>query len=383
MRATDFLPDAPGKLISIARDAWAFLPHPLPPPLTFPAASARKISAAERALGELAGVGSYVPNAFLLLRPFIQREAVLSSRIEGTVTRLDQLLLFEAQPDEENSPADMQEVRNYVRALEHGLTRLAEPLPLCLRLLRELHATLLEGVRGGEKRPGEIRNCEVMIGRSGQSFAAARFVPPPHTMLDAVLQEFERFLNDPGELPLVAQLALAHYQFEAIHPFMDGNGRVGRLLISLMLAERGALPQPLLYLSAYFEKHGREYRDHLLAVSQRGEWLAWIDFFADGVAEQAADALLRARQLLTLQQSYRERVESARLLRLVDHLFTAPFITIPGVAKLLHLSHQAATQNVEKLVAQKILKNTDPKRKKNRVYYAPEILTLLEAEAAS
>src|SRR5262249_33484686 len=187
----------------------------------------RQLSDAAQALGELAGVGRRLPNPHLLIRPFLSREAVLSSRIEGTVTRLDQLFLFEAEADELVHPVDVGEVANYVRALESGLQRLSEGLPLCLRLLREVHERLLQGVRGENKRPGQFRNCGVMIRRGGQTWDDARFIPPTHDALEPLLRDFERFLNNPGDLPVVAQLALAHYQFETVHPFMDGNGRLG------------------------------------------------------------------------------------------------------------------------------------------------------------
>ncbi len=186
-------------------------------------------------MGELAGLGRRLPNPHLLIRPFLRREAVLSSRIEGTVTRLDQLFLFESDADEVAHPADVAEVANYVHALEYGLQKLGEGLPLCWRLLREVHERLMQGVRGENKRPGQFRNCDVLIGRPGQLWDDARFVPPAHAALDPLLRHFEEFLNAPGDLSPVVQIALAHYQFETLHPFMDGNGRLGRLLITLML----------------------------------------------------------------------------------------------------------------------------------------------------
>ena len=388
LKPKDLRRSAPGAMRRTSDGLWTFVPEPLPPKLDFTAGLVRRIADAERALGELAGLGAMLPNAYLLIRPFLRREAVLSSRIEGTVTRLDQLLLFEAQPPEADSAAtaDVREVLNYVQALDYGLDRLKAGMPLCLRLLREIHERLMEDVRGGEKRPGEFRQCPVMIGRPGQKFDDARFVPPHHTLLMPLLHDFEKFLNAPGELPLVVQLAMAHYQFEAIHPFMDGNGRIGRLLITLMLCERGHLPQPLLYLSAYFEAHNDEYRDHLLRISQRAAWAEWIAFFAEGVAEQSRDAVRRARRLLDLQQVYRKKIQqasqSSSLLILVDQLFASPYITIPGAGRLLEMTHRAAAQNVEKLVAQKILQELQPARKTRRVYFAPQILELLMTPGA-
>ncbi len=340
---------------------------------------------AERTLGELAGVGGMLVNPHLLIRPFIKREAILSSRIEGTVTRLDELLRFEAEPENPISqPDDLEEVLNYVAALDLGLQRLQEGFPLCLRLLKEIHARLMQGVRGSDRHPGEFRRVPVFIGRLGQDYDSARFVPPHHLDLDPLLQHFEQFLNQPGDLPIVAQLALAHYQFEAIHPFEDGNGRLGRLLITLLLCERKVLPQPLLYLSVYFERHDTAYRDHLLAISQRGSWSEWLEFFAAGVTEQARDALIRGRRLMELQQIYRGRMQAASqssgVLVLVDHLFQAPFITVPGVQKLLKVTHRAASLNVQKLMENGILQEIQPPRKTSRIYYAPEILHLLDAE---
>lgn len=291
-------------------------------------------------------VGQLLPNPHLLIRPFVRREAVLSSRIEGTVTRLEQLLLFEAEPENGGEDADRAEVANYVDALEHGLQRLREGVPLCLRLLREVHGELMDGVRGHELRPGEFRRCPVMIGRPGQRYDTARYVPPGPTALDPLLRDFERFLNDPGPMPIAARIALAHYQFEAIHPFMDGNGRLSRLLITLMLCERGALVQPLLYLSADFDRHDDEYRDHLLAVSQRGTWAEWVGFVARGMAEQSRDAVRRAQRLLDLWRAYRQRVQSAGgsavVLRLIDELFAAPAITATGAARVMGVSFPTA-----------------------------------------
>lgn len=387
MGPDEFTATAPGQLIQSPEGYWTFVPNRLPPELSYSTGLVRQLSEADRALGELAGLGRMLPNPHLLIRPFMSREAVLSSRIEGTVTRLDQLLLFEAQPEDENAQTrDMIEVVNYVRALEYGLEQLRRGMPLCLRLIRELHERLLEGVRGQEKRPGQFRQCPVLIGRRGQSFDSARFVPPHFTALEPLLRDFERFLNEPGEVPLIVQLAAVHYQFECIHPFMDGNGRVGRLLIMLMLCERGYLPHPLLYLSAYLEQHDQEYKDHLLEVSRRGAWLEWIGFFARGIKEQADDAVRRARNLLELWKDYRRKMQkasqSSAVLRLVDELFASPFVTVTGIAKLLDITYRGAKLNVEKLVEADILKEVTPERKIGRVYYAPAILEQLNADTA-
>ena len=211
--------------------------------------------------------------------------------------------------------------------------------PLSLRFIREVHDVLMHGVRGGNKRPGEFRPCDVRIGRTTESWEDSRFVPPTHTALPDILRDFERFLNVPPDLPVVAQVALAHYQFETIHPFMDGNGRVGRLLITLMLCARGCLSEPLLYLSAFFEHHDDEYRRHLLDISRNGTWGEWIRFVARGVIEQGRDAAARAARLIDLLRSYQRRVPKA--IALIDELFASPYITIPTAARVLGKTYPA------------------------------------------
>jgi Fic family protein len=384
LRHEYFSADAPGRLVRSLQGYWTYEPNPLPPPesaLGLSFSLARELEDARGAIGELAGVGRMLPNPHLLIRPFIQREAVSSSRIEGTITRLDQLFLFEAEPDQVAHPADVEEVRNYVLACEHGLNLVREGNPLSLRLIRDVHRVLMEGVCGGNKRPGEFRPCDVRIGRHTESWDDSRFIPPAHTALTPILRDFERFLNTPGDRPVVVDMALMHYQFETTHPFMDGNGRMGRLLFTLLLCERGLLPQPLLYLSAYLEQHNDEYRDHLLAVSQRGAWSDWIRFLARGVTEQARDAATRAGRLLDLWRDYQRKVGSltraGAAVRLIDLLFTHPFITIPSAARYLDQTYPAAQNNVEKLVDAGILKErsgtSNPK-----VFVADEILRLLD-----
>ncbi|WP_287418153.1 Fic/DOC family N-terminal domain-containing protein, partial [Oceanithermus sp.] len=277
MDSEDFTPAAPGRLVGIGPGLWAFAPDPLPPKLEWTSELVRALAEAERALGELAGLGRTLPNPYLFTQPFLRREAVLSSRIEGTQASLADLYAFEAQPALFALPEqrnDVLEVRNYVRALEHGLARLRE-LPLCLRLLREMHAILLEGARGQNRAPGEFRRVQNWIGGSG-SIEDAVYVPPPPGEILSALDALEKYLNGESPYPALVDVALVHYQFEAIHPFLDGNGRIGRLLITLMLIERGLLHEPLLYLSAYFERQREHYYRLLLEVSQKGAWEAWV-----------------------------------------------------------------------------------------------------------
>lgn len=380
MNPESFGTNAPGKLVTIPEGCSAFVPNTLPPKLEIDWQTAQLLADAARALGELAGVGKKLPNPHLLIGPFLRREAVLSSRIEGTYATAEELLLFEAIPTKEPPRDEIREVANYVKALEFGLARLKE-LPVCLRLMREIHEVLITGVRGHDRRPGEFRNRQNYIGNPGQGINDARFVPPPVEDMHQALLDFEKFIHAPTELPFLIQLTLIHYQIETIHPFIDGNGRVGRLLIPLFLCERGYLPQPLLYLSAYFERNRSGYVDHLLRVSQAGAWLDWIAFFLKGVVEQSRDAIARSQRLLDLWQEYRRRMQTARasalLLRLIDQLFAFPALTISHAQKELNVTYPSAKKNMLKLVEAGVLREASG-RQRNRVYIAPEVISIIE-----
>jgi Fic family protein len=360
---------------------WAFQPPPLPPDLSFDAKLVRDISDADRALGRLAGVGSSLPNPYLLITPFLRREAVLSSRIEGTQATLSELVIFEAAVGNRPESADLREVANYVAALESGISP-QQPLPLSLRLIRDLHRVLMQGVRGQERTPGEFRTSQNWIGPPGALLDTATFVPPAPSDMMAALDALEHYLYRDDSLPPIIRLAIIHYQFEAIHPFLDGNGRVGRLLMSLLLHHWQLLPQPLLYLSAYFERNRNDYYQLLLNVSTTGAWEPWIRFFAAAIADQAVDALTRSGHLLNLRENYRTRLLAARAsalpLRLVDELFMRPAITIGAAQLSLGVTWRAAQLNVEKLVAAGIVQEVTGQAR-NRVYLAREIVSLLEA----
>ncbi|HZZ78042.1 MAG TPA: Fic family protein [Gemmataceae bacterium] len=386
MKPNEFSEHSPGRIVKSVQGHLTFLPDEIPPPIHPDLDLVRVTSEAHQALGELAGVGRLLPNPHLLIRPFLNREAVLSSRIEGTITRLDQLFLYEIEPGEIENQDDAREVRNYVATLEFGLDQIRKKVPITLHMLRELHQVLLDGVRGGEKRPGQIRDRAVLIGKLGQTFETARFVPPCHTALAPLMENFIQFLRKPQQMPVVLQLAIMHYQFETIHPFNDGNGRVGRLLITLILCERGVLPEPLLYLSAFFERHREEYYDCLLNVSRHGAWGDWFRFFAVGIAEQAHDAIQRSRQLLDLRETYRARlakdVRSMAPMRLLDELFASPFVTVNRAKDILNMSFKSAQQIVVKLEKKRILREVT-KKKRHRIYCAHEILKLLDAPVAT
>ncbi|MBI3704786.1 MAG: Fic family protein [Rhizobiales bacterium] len=360
MDAEDFTDTRTGKLVPTIK-GLAFHPNPLPPSALDLAPLVPLLARAERALGELSGIGRILPNPYLLIRPFMRREAVASSKIEGTVTTLTQLLLFEVDEETTRAPGDAREVLNYVRALEYSLKRLDE-LPISSRMIKDVHGILLTNVqsnRGANIVPGEFRRDQNWIGAT--LIENARYVPPPPHEVDQAMSALEKYINNTkSELPTLIQLALIHYQFEAIHPFPDGNGRVGRLLIPLILCARKEISQPLLYLSSYFESHYNAYIDHMLTISQKGHWERWIEFFLVGIEETCNDAIARAQALQSLQNNYYEKIQRARssalLGRLIDLLFEHPAISIPYAANRLTISYNAAKNNIAHLIDAKILK---------------------------
>jgi Fic family protein len=380
MQASDFTKGSPGRIVPTIGGQSAFVPNDLPPPLVWTTDLVGYISAADRALGRLAGLGQDMPNPHILIRPFLRREAVLSSQIEGTEASIPDVLLFEVNKKVEQRVPDVREVVNYVRALEYGLERV-KTLPLSLRLIREVHHILLKGVRGEQGAPGEFRTCQVHIGPPGMGIEQATFVPPPPSEVPRLLGALERYLHEPSDLPPVVRLALMHYQFEAIHPFRDGNGRVGRLLISLMLCLEGILPMPLLYLSAYFHRTRSEYYDQLRRVSQSGSWHDWLTYFARGVASEAMDAVERAQRLKDLQSEYLRKVRTARasalLTQLVEELFNYPMVSVAKVAGLLHVTATTAQEHVDRLVSAGILREATG-QKRNRLFVADGILEAIQ-----
>jgi len=385
MKPTDFQKDQSERVIRTSQDYWAYVPKALPPVLEIDIDLSRMLSAADRAISELAGIARTLPNPHLLIGPFIRREAVLSSRIEGTQASLSDLLFFEAANVGEHTVPDVREVANYVQALEYGIARLEE-LPLSLRLIKEVHERLLDGVRGQYQTPGEFRRSQNWIGPPGCLLMEATYVPPPVEPMKQALHDLESYLHTPSPLPPLIRLALIHYQFEAIHPFLDGNGRIGRLLTTLLLCAEGLLPQPLLYLSAFFERYRGDYYDLLLQVSRKGAWKEWVTFFLRAVEVQSRDAIARSDQLLNLWRQYRERLQSARtsalLLRLVDELFTYPAITNAGASQRLDITPRSTQLNIDKLIGVGILKEATG-RKRNRVYIAPEIIEIVERREAA
>jgi Fic family protein len=372
--------NSPGKKISQGSYS-AFVPAPPPPELEWTTRLIGALSDADRLVGRLAGEGGRLPNPHILIRPFVQREAVLSSKIEGTQATLGELLAAEAGATVDRSPEDLREVGNYVVALEHGISRLKK-LPLCVRLIRELHEKLMTGVPGHQAAPGRFRKIQNWIGKPGSTVATASYIPPPPGEVEPCLAALERFLHE-STLPPLVTIALAHYQFEAIHPFLDGNGRVGRLLITLFLIERQILPTPLLYLSAFFEASRRDYYDGLRGVSERGAWNDWLEYFLLGIARMSQDALSRATRINRLLADWQKRVSgesSNNPLRVVELLGENPFLTTKGVADKLAIAFTTAQRAIEQLERVRIVKRIG-NAKRDRVYCATALLDILEEPA--
>ncbi len=384
MNPTAFSAATSGRVIQVGQGDlayWAYVPNPLPPELAPNWPLAALNAAAERAVGELAGLGRMLPNPNLFIRPFLRREAVLSSRIEGTQSDLTDLYLYEsgqlALPGlAPNDPAlvDVREVYNYVQALEYGLAESAQ-MGVNLWLLRGMHRLLLQGVRGQYSTPGEYRTTQNWIG--GGTINNAVFVPPPAIELPAVLEALAVYLQEEDDFPPLVRLAFIHYQFEAIHPFLDGNGRIGRLLLSLLVVHWGLLSLPLLHLSAYLEQRRQSYYDLLLGVSQRDGWQLWVEFFLEGVRYQAQDTAARIKQIQDLQHKWHNLLyahkESASAIRLTDSLFENPIVTVSRAQAILGMTYRGAQRVVTTLIEHGILTAFD-ERKYDRAYMARDVL---------
>lgn len=357
----------------------AYVPDPLPPRLDFSPRLMRSLSDADRLIGKLAGEGRSLQNPHLLMRPFIKREAVLSSRIEGTQATLGELLAADAGAAVDRSPDDLNEVGNYVVALEYGMERLST-LPLSLRLVTELHQKLMQGVRGEHATPGEFRKSQNWIGIPGCTLKNASYVPPPVDHMMECLGDWETFLHD-NSLPPLVQAALMHSQFEAIHPFLDGNGRVGRLLITLFLIERDILSTPLLYLSAFFDATRSDYYDRLKAVTEDAAWSEWIEYFLNGVARMSEDALSRAERINELFAEWAASVAgesgSGTATAVLNALKENPYCTVNKLSDQLGVAFTTAQRGVDKLVSLGVIKQIG-EAKRNRVYCAWQVMDILD-----
>ena len=378
MKPEEFVNPAAGRVVRTPQGHHAFVPAPLPPRLEWDTSMVALLSRADAALSELSGLARLLPNPHLLIAPYVRREAVLSSRIEGTKASLSDLMIDEIGEQSGAPPLadDVQEVRNYVAALEYGLERL-KTLPLSLRLVRELHDRLMKGVRGDRAQPGRFRASQNWIGPAGGTIESASYVPPPVMEMNAALDKWERFLHQREDLPVLVQCALMHEHFEAIHPFLDGNGRVGRLLITLFLVERGRLSQPLLYLSSYIEARRQDYYGLLQRVRTHGDWDAWIRYFLAGVESVAGEAVAQASKLLELREKLRSDLRARpRAIPLIDELFQNPYLTVSRAQGLLGVSNPTARSHVNLLLKRGILEEVGA-RAWGKLYVAWPILDIL------
>lgn len=355
----------------------AFVPAPLPPdpPVRLDDEMQHRLSQADRALGRLDGSIQTLPNPDLFVAMYVRKEAVLSSQIEGTQSSLQDLLRAEAQIFSRETPSDVDEVVNYVSAMNHGLARLPN-LPVSVRLIRQIHAQLMRGVRGHHLRPGEMRTTQNWIGPAGCGLSEAAFVPPPPSEVPRLLGELEHFLHQDVPLPLLIRIGLAHAQFETIHPFLDGNGRVGRLLITFLLCEKDVLVKPVLYLSHYFKRHRQRYYDVLQAVRDEGKWEDWLLFFLQGVFEVSQQATTTARRILELREHHRQVITdhlgraAGNGQRTLEYLFEHPIVSVADIQQLIGTTYPAANNLVQHLETQGILREMTGQKRNRRFIYA-------------
>lgn len=355
----------------------AYFPAPIPRELALPPSTIRLLADAEAALGTLSGVGQLLPNPRLLIRPYLRREALSSTRIEGTQASLIDVLEVEASG--ERPGADVEEVLNYIHALEWALEQ-ATRLPLGVRLIRGMHERLLAGVRGRERSPGEVRNTQNWVGGRGSTIETARFVPPPPEWLGDLLADWERFAHEDDGLPLLVRNALLHYQFETLHPFLDGNGRLGRLLIVFMLVERGRLDAPLLYVSPYLENNRDGYYEALQTVRERGDVIPWLDMFLRAVQSQATDAVTRARRIVALRERYRADAAAAasgNAVALVDLVCETPIVSSRVVETGLDVKRPTALKLLRQLESFGVLTELPSGPRGQRRYAARELVDVL------
>ena len=360
----------------------AYFPAEIPRTVSLPPHIVRLLGESEAYLGRLAGIGQLLPNPRLLVRPYLLREALASTRIEGTQASIAEVL--EADAGGETPNADVEEVQGYVHALEWGLEQL-EVLPLGTRLMRGMHRRLMEGVRGRTRTPGELRTTQNWIGAASSTIETARFVPPPPQELPALLSDWERFANEEAEMPLLIQNALLHSQFETIHPFVDGNGRLGRLLLVFFLIARGRLPSPLLYLSSYFERDRQRYYAALQTIHETGDPNPWFELFLTAVHTQAGDAVRRAQNLIDLRDRYREAAamaSTANAMRLVDLVCENPIVTTRLVEDRLAVTRPTALRLLRQLEGAGVLTEGAAGIRGQRRYFARELMDVVTDESA-
>jgi len=363
-----------GRLIKQTTGYSAFIPAPLPPnpPINLTGKLMQLLSAADMALGRLDGAGAVLPNPDLFVAMYVRQEAVYSSQIEGTQSTLDDVLQFESGAHNEQ-PKDIEEVVNYIRAMNYGLQRLTE-FPISLRVIREIHERLMLGVRGNNKQPGEFRKSQNWIG--GTTIATASFIPPPVHEMTIALRNLEDFIHSDTDLPPLIHCGILHAQFETIHPFLDGNGRVGRLLITFMLCQKQILHLPLLYLSHFFKKHRSLYYEKLTNIRVNGDWEGWLEFFLEGVSEVSKEAASTAKLILDLQEQHRRQIRSeisgaTNGMVLLDFLFKNPIITVRMAEQHLNCAYVTASKLIEQFVELGLLRETTGTKRNRRFRYEP------------
>jgi Fic family protein len=345
------------------------------------------LSSADQALGRLDGATEMLPNPTLFVLMYVRKEAVLSSQIEGTQASLIDVLEFEVDATDSKNPKDVAEVVNYIAAMNLGLQRL-QSLPVSLRLIREIHSRLMQGVRGEERTPGEFRKSQNWIGPRGSTLSTARFIPPPPDDMATSLNNLERFLHDEKPKPILIKIGVAHAHFETIHPFLDGNGRVGRLLITFLLCEKGVLRQPLLYLSFYFRKNQAEYYERLQAIRDEGDWEGWLKFFLVGVRETSEEATETARRIVQMREEHRQRIQeklglgTRNALTLLESLYWQPVISVQHAMRATDLAFPNANTLVSRMQEIELLHEVTGQKRNRRFVYAP-YLALFSDEASS
>jgi Fic family protein len=393
MDSKEFSADAPGKLKKIKGStpdsvAFAFVPDKLPPKIEYDLELTNLLAQAESSIGKLSSAGRFLPNPHLLISPYMKQEAVLSSKIEGTQASLSDYFLYEATKNEPKGDIGIKEIENYIAAANEALAALKTE-KISIALIQHIHRTLLKGVRGEKLIPGELRGAQNWIGPHKCKIEDATFVPSPPTELFELLEDLEDFIGNSGKYkdirPLI-QCALIHYQFETIHPFFDGNGRIGRLLVLLFLCEKGLLSQPLLYLSAYFERNRTEYYHKLRSVSMKNDWTNWLKFFLQGVAVQSDIATKVSEKVMDLEKEYYLKLQKMKIGNLKTHtlmeqLFVNPFITIPKAQEVLKVSFPTAKAHIEILEKIGALKQVEVKDSKGQVYLAEKLFkTIMQEE---
>jgi len=372
-----------GDLLKNDKGYLTFIPFRLPPEIKYDEILITMLNEANYQLGILNGLGKMIPNPHLLISPYLKREAVLSSKIEGTQVSIMDIYNFEAEgkTDERDETTRIVEVINYIKSLNECLDEVSKDNKIDIQMIKKAHQILMHNVREQELTPGEFRTIQNWIGPPGTKINNASYVPPPPEYITDLIQRLEDFINNPpGLIPPIIQCAMIHYMFEAIHPFSDGNGRIGRLLISLFLIERKILDQPFLYLSAYIERYKEKYYSLLLAVSQNSEWIKWIKFFISGIIEQSKESILSIQKLIELKKKYDQKLNEEKATRnssmLVDYLFSNPIITISSAKGYLHMSYIGAKKVIDSLIKIGILEEYD-ERQRYKKFIAYEIASIM------